>query len=125
MDEVKIQEREPNWVLARDGGLWLVGDLDALGNLSPVYELHVQVQQQGQGMSVNYGAQPLLLIASLDAWTLSAAHNSWPVKGLTVEKHIMSAIERAEGMATAMRAAQAGISVAREMPRANGALVMR
>lgn len=107
-----------DWVIVRDGGMWLVGKPSVSEPvLSPVFELTNQVQQTPQGITLNYGAQPLMLLASIDTWRLSPDANVWPVKGCAAEKHIRDAIERAQAMVQAMRAAQAGLVIAREMPK--------
>lgn len=110
----------PDWVIVRDGGMWLVGKRDLLGPvLSPVFELTNQVHQadSGGGILLTYGAQPLMLLASIETWRMTPDANVWPVKGCSAEKHIRDAIERAQGMVQSMRAQQAGLVIAREMPK--------
>lgn len=108
-----------DWLIVRDGGMWLLGKRDLLGPvLSPVFELHCQVQQTPQGVAVTHIAQPIMLIATIDTWRMSPDANTWPVKGCSAEKQIRDALLRAEGVLQSMRAQQAGLVIAREMPKA-------
>lgn len=124
---------EHDWVICRDGGMWLVGrgPVEKIHNYGPperfrhleqAFELHCQVQQQPDGrVGVAYIVQPILLMPSIDRWQLTDGANFWPVKGSSVEKHLRDAIARAEQTAVQMRAAQAGIQIAGAMPRIGGA----
>lgn len=108
-------------VIARDGGLWLVGRPNADGlELTPVFELHVQVIQHARGVQFSYGAQPLLLIPSMDKWKLSSSANVWPLKGQSVESQIREAVKNAQAMLVKMRLGAAGIEHATELPKIGG-----
>lgn len=105
------------WVIVRDGGMWLVGERGPLGLvLSPVFELTSNMQQTPQGFALTYGAQPMMMLASIDTWRLSPDANQWRVQGCAAEKHIREAIHRAQNLVQTMRAQQAGLVIAREMP---------
>lgn len=131
--EVSITEKtEADWIVAHDAGKWLVGrptDDMTTTVLSPVLELHCQTipldangrvcppNQQPAGVKINYVAQPLLLITSIDTWRLSPEAQSWPVKGASVEAALRSAIAQGEEQRDHMRAQQAGLTLARTMPK--------
>lgn len=147
-NEVAIQEKvEQDWIIAHDQGKWLIGRPTwTLGSgappllggtptkceLQPCFELHMQTipvdgrgnptQGPPAGFKINYVAQPIMLITSLDSWTLSPYANSWPVKGQSVESILRSAVQQAEDQVASMRAQQAGISLARELPQQLGNL---
>ncbi len=109
------RETGPEWVIVRDGGMWLVGQ-DHGETLSPVYELHCQTVPQPQGVEIRHIVQPLLLIASLDRWPLGPGAKRWPVAGSSIERQVMDGIANAERMVQQMRAAAVGISLAPAMP---------
>lgn len=128
-DQVEIREKaEREWVIARDGGLWLVGQLadDDGGTLSPVYEVTCQVtpnvDSMGRqvGANIGHNAQPLLLIDTLDSWEFSDAANVWPLKGSSVEKTMRQAIANAAGIVAQMRASRVGLTLATKMPERKG-----
>ncbi len=119
---------EADWVIARDGGLWLVGipcdisgmprevtPLTPAHHLSPVFELHCQVKQDGARVHIGYAAQPILLL-TIDRWNLAEGCNVWPIRGMSVEKGLRDAIAMGETTAMQMRAASAGIQIAASMP---------
>lgn len=119
-NETQEKAPESDWIIARDGGMWLVGKevLDGDGwRLSPAFELHVQVEQVGANARINYACQPLLLLPSLDRWRLCSSTNTWPVRGQTNERVIRAAIAQAEQMVLSMRAQMSGLQIAQTMPK--------
>lgn len=126
------------WVIAFAGGRTLVGQrlpkLDLITGkeapsevLSPVFDLVVQVlQEQGPDgrptgrTSVQYAAQPVLLIGSIDRLELGSGATYIPVRGCSSERQIMGAIEQGKALQQQIRAASAGLSLASALPRIGG-----
>jgi hypothetical protein len=122
------------WVLAQCHGVLLIGRLaskaiydgdggiiEGACKLSPVFELKPQLIQQGQSVGTVHMAFPL--------WLLTVTSVELPAGALVVpcdslsraeQAGLMKAIEAAEQMVGQMKAAAAGITVAREMPRRQG-----
>ena len=69
---------------------------------------------------MNYAAQPVLLIGSLDRLELGDGATFIPVRGCSSEKQIMGAIEQGKALQQQIRAASAGLSLAHSLPRIGG-----
>jgi hypothetical protein len=124
------------WVIAFAFGRTLVGqrlrrlDLATAKEvdsnvLAPVFDLVVQVLSEqdprtGQPTGrqrVNYQAQPILLIGSLDRLELPHDAAFVPVKGCSSERQILEAIVVGEQLQKTIRAASVGLSLAHSLPK--------
>lgn len=128
------------WVIIEHGGVARVGH--ALGRqlpvnepflsldpivLSPVYDLHVQVDQQEAngklGLRVAYSAAPVLMLGSIQAAPFPAGSIVFPCDALSLEEaqDLAQAIEHptrgGRHIAERLRARSAKIKLATEIPR--------
>jgi hypothetical protein len=118
---VDIRDKVEELVIARDGGMWLIGVKVDEDHLAPVFELGCNVTRApGQrGQTVMYGAMPLLLLEDLDSWALSTDAPTWPVKGMSVEQHLRQAFEGGCEAAAGLKMARGRVVLASaiEVPR--------
>lgn len=108
-----------DWVIAFAGGKTLVGKVDDLRNISPVYELQAGLQQTREGAHVAIVAVPLLFLPSISHVPL--AQDTIVIRVTSLDRNeqraVMGAVEGAEKMAATIRAANSGIVLAGAMPK--------
>lgn len=107
------------YVIAQTNGLTLIG-LRTGETLSPVYELKAAMQQGPQGqVAIGHHAFPVLLLGSLDEIDLPAGALIIPITALSKGERagLAGAVKNAEAMATQMRAAAAGVTLASTIPQ--------
>ena len=105
----------PGYAIAQTNGLTLIGLLTGR-TLSPVYELKPGMMQGPDGsLNIHHGCFPFALLGSIDGIDLPEGAIVLPITSLSRGERVAlaKAVAHGEKMAQALRAAAAGVTLAR------------